>query len=161
MVGIMHEWVLDPAAYDLARAAPALIDTFLAGLVAQPPRRARPCRVRRVASRRLLVSGAERQSRGHGIIARSVTTFAGTAMSTIRTVGVIGAGTMGNGIAQACAVAGHRRRDGRRRATPRVQRGVATIGGSLDRLVKKDKLTADATRRGAGAHHAARPTTRR
>ena len=30
MIGIMHQWVLDPAAYDLAAAAPALIDTYLA-----------------------------------------------------------------------------------------------------------------------------------
>jgi TetR/AcrR family acrAB operon transcriptional repressor len=40
MVGIMHEWVLDPSAYDLRAAAPALIDMFLAGLRHQPPRRA-------------------------------------------------------------------------------------------------------------------------
>ena len=40
MVGIMHQWVLDPAAYDLAAAAPALIDAYLAGLSARPPRRA-------------------------------------------------------------------------------------------------------------------------
>ena len=40
MVGIMHEWVLDPSAYDLAAAAPALIDAYLAGLAAHPPRRA-------------------------------------------------------------------------------------------------------------------------
>jgi len=40
MVGIMHEWVLDPSAYDLASAAPALIDAFLAGLKERPPRRA-------------------------------------------------------------------------------------------------------------------------
>ena len=39
MVGIMHEWVLDPSAYDLNSAAPALIDTYLAGLRHQPPRR--------------------------------------------------------------------------------------------------------------------------
>lgn len=38
MVGIMHEWVLDPAAYDLADAAPAFIDLFLGGLAAKPPR---------------------------------------------------------------------------------------------------------------------------
>ena len=38
MVGIMHEWVLDPSAYDLATAAPALIDMFIAGLQANPPR---------------------------------------------------------------------------------------------------------------------------
>ena len=40
MVGIMHEWVLDPAAYDLRAAAPAFIDIFIAGLKASPPRRA-------------------------------------------------------------------------------------------------------------------------
>ena len=64
-------------------------------------------------------------------------------MHSIRKIGVIGAGTMGNGIAQACAVAG----------LPvtmvdindeAVQRGVKTISGSLDRLVKKDKLSEDA-----------------
>jgi hypothetical protein len=38
MVGIMHEWVLDPAAYDLAAAAPGFIDIFLGGLAAKPPR---------------------------------------------------------------------------------------------------------------------------
>lgn len=38
MVGIMHEWVLDPAAYDLAAAAPGFIDLFIGGLVARPPR---------------------------------------------------------------------------------------------------------------------------
>ncbi len=40
MIGVMHEWVLDPSAYDLASAAPALIDTWIAGLKAHPPRRA-------------------------------------------------------------------------------------------------------------------------
>jgi len=35
--------VLDPSAYDLAAAAPGLIDMFMAGLKAHPPRlRARP-----------------------------------------------------------------------------------------------------------------------
>ncbi|MEO6566418.1 MAG: TetR family transcriptional regulator [Casimicrobiaceae bacterium] len=38
MVGIMHEWVLDPTAYDLHAAAPALIDLYLAGLREHPPR---------------------------------------------------------------------------------------------------------------------------
>jgi TetR/AcrR family acrAB operon transcriptional repressor len=37
--GIMREWVLDKAAYDLAARAPALIDMIVAGLVANPPRR--------------------------------------------------------------------------------------------------------------------------
>jgi TetR/AcrR family acrAB operon transcriptional repressor len=40
MVGVMHQWVLDPSSYDLAAAAPALVDTYLAGLAARPPRRA-------------------------------------------------------------------------------------------------------------------------
>ena len=39
MVGIMHEWVLDPSAFDLSLAAPALVDAYLAGLAAHPPRR--------------------------------------------------------------------------------------------------------------------------
>jgi TetR/AcrR family transcriptional regulator, acrAB operon repressor len=40
MVVIMHQWVLDQTSYDLAAAAPALVDTYLAGLAARPPRRA-------------------------------------------------------------------------------------------------------------------------
>jgi 3-hydroxybutyryl-CoA dehydrogenase len=60
---------------------------------------------------------------------------------TIQTVGIIGAGTMGNGIAQACAVAGINvvMVD---IAQPAVDKGLATVAGSLDRLIKKDKLTA-------------------
>ncbi|MES2536939.1 MAG: 3-hydroxybutyryl-CoA dehydrogenase [Pseudomonadota bacterium] len=63
-------------------------------------------------------------------------------MSTISTVGVIGAGTMGNGIAQSCAMAGIPviMQD---ISDAAVQKGIATIGTSLDRLVKKDKLTAE------------------
>jgi 3-hydroxybutyryl-CoA dehydrogenase len=58
----------------------------------------------------------------------------------IQKVGSIGAGTMGNGIAQACAVSG----------IPvvmvdiseaAVAKGIATVSGSLDRLVKKEKIT--------------------
>ena len=58
----------------------------------------------------------------------------------IQTVGIIGAGTMGNGIAQACAVAGVNAvmvdiSDAA------VQKGLATIAGSMDRLIKKEKMT--------------------
>jgi TetR/AcrR family transcriptional regulator, acrAB operon repressor len=42
--GVMDQWVLDPAAFDLAAAAPALVDTMLAGLRAAPPRRVRKTR---------------------------------------------------------------------------------------------------------------------
>jgi 3-hydroxybutyryl-CoA dehydrogenase len=61
----------------------------------------------------------------------------------IQTIGVIGAGTMGNGIAQACAVSGFDvvMVDIDEAA---VQRGLAAVAGSLDRLVKKGKLTLDA-----------------
>lgn len=60
---------------------------------------------------------------------------------TISTVGIIGAGTMGNGIAQACAVSGLEAVmvDVSQAA---VQKGIATISGSLDRLIKKDRMSA-------------------
>src|ERR1035437_8308155 len=59
---------------------------------------------------------------------------------TIKTVGIIGAGTMGNGIAQTCSMVG----------IPVVmvdiseaalQRGMATINGSLDRLIQREKMS--------------------
>ena len=52
----------------------------------------------------------------------------------IETVGIIGAGTMGNGIAQVCAAAGLSVTmvDINEAA---VARGMKTIGGSLERLV--------------------------
>jgi 3-hydroxybutyryl-CoA dehydrogenase len=59
----------------------------------------------------------------------------------IETVGIVGAGTMGNGIAQIAAVAGMK--------TIMIDvtdaalaKGVATLTGSLGRLVSKDKLDA-------------------
>ncbi len=57
-------------------------------------------------------------------------------------VGVVGAGTMGNGIAQALALAGVEvvLTDV---AQAQLERAQAAIAGSLDRLVKKDKLTAE------------------
>jgi 3-hydroxybutyryl-CoA dehydrogenase len=61
----------------------------------------------------------------------------------IERVGVIGAGTMGNGIAQACAMAGFAvvMVDVAQAA---VDRGIAAIGASLERLQKKDRITGDA-----------------
>jgi 3-hydroxybutyryl-CoA dehydrogenase len=58
----------------------------------------------------------------------------------ISTVGIIGAGTMGNGIAQACAVSGIKvvMVDVSEAA---VGKGVATVTASLDRLIKKEKIT--------------------
>ncbi len=57
-------------------------------------------------------------------------------------IGVIGAGTMGNGIAQVSAAAGLEvvMVDVSQAA---LDRGLAAIGGSLDRLVKKQKLSAE------------------
>jgi 3-hydroxybutyryl-CoA dehydrogenase len=61
-------------------------------------------------------------------------------MSTINTVGIIGAGTMGNGIAQACAVAGiHALMIDINEAA--IERGIKTVSGSLDRLIRKEKLS--------------------
>jgi 3-hydroxybutyryl-CoA dehydrogenase len=59
----------------------------------------------------------------------------------ISTIGIIGAGTMGNGIAQACAVAGLNvvMVD---ISDAAVAKGVATVAGSLERLLKKEKITA-------------------
>ncbi|MGB3449059.1 MAG: 3-hydroxybutyryl-CoA dehydrogenase [Giesbergeria sp.] len=58
----------------------------------------------------------------------------------IKTIGIIGAGTMGNGIAQACAVSGINvvMVD---ISDAAVQKGLATVSGSLDRLIKKEKMT--------------------
>ena len=59
---------------------------------------------------------------------------------SIQTVGIVGAGTMGNGIAQACAVSGVNvvMVDISEAA---VAKGLATVAGSLDRLIKKEKMT--------------------
>jgi len=60
---------------------------------------------------------------------------------TVKHVGIVGAGTMGNGIAQAFAVAG----------VPvtmtdigeaQLQRGLKSVDGSLERLVNKEKMSA-------------------
>ena len=59
----------------------------------------------------------------------------------MKKIGITGAGTMGNGIAQVCAVAGLQVAmvD---ISDAAVERGIATLAGSLDRLVRKDKLSA-------------------
>ena len=59
---------------------------------------------------------------------------------SIQTVGIIGAGTMGNGIAQACAMSGVNvvMVD---ISDAAVAKGLATVSGSLDRLIKKEKIT--------------------
>ena len=60
----------------------------------------------------------------------------------IQKVGIVGAGTMGNGIAQAFALAGVDvvMTD---ISDAAVQRGMSTVSSSLDRLIKKEKLTAE------------------
>jgi 3-hydroxybutyryl-CoA dehydrogenase len=59
----------------------------------------------------------------------------------IRTIGVVGAGTMGNGIAQVCAAAGYSVviTD---IAQAALDRAMKTIDGSLERMVNKQKLSA-------------------
>src|SRR4051794_1652382 len=62
--------------------------------------------------------------------------------TTIERVAVLGAGTMGSGIAQVAAMAGYtvRVRDVDEAVLARAQ---TAIGASLDRIVAKGKLTAD------------------
>ena len=62
-------------------------------------------------------------------------------MSEIRTVGVCGAGLMGNGIAQTCATAGFNVVLMEVAEEP-LKRGVASIAKSLDKFVEKGKLPA-------------------
>jgi len=59
----------------------------------------------------------------------------------IEQIGIVGAGTMGNGIAQICAAAGLSvvMVD---ISDAAVNRGLSTVGGSLERLVKKEKMSA-------------------
>jgi len=59
----------------------------------------------------------------------------------LKKIGVVGAGTMGNGIAQALAVAGLEvvMTDV---AQAQLERASAAIAGSLERLIKKEKMTA-------------------
>lgn len=61
-------------------------------------------------------------------------------MAEIRKVGVVGAGTMGNGIAQVCAVAGLAVEMIDISDTA-VRKGMTIIDDSLERLVKKERLT--------------------
>jgi 3-hydroxybutyryl-CoA dehydrogenase len=58
----------------------------------------------------------------------------------IKTIGVIGAGTMGNGITQVCAAAGLSvtMQD---ISADQLQRGMDTIAGSMDRMIKKEKIS--------------------
>ena len=63
-------------------------------------------------------------------------------LEDIKAIGVVGAGTMGNGIAQVCAMAGYQvvMRD---ISMEFAQKGLNTISKNLDRLVKKEKLSAE------------------
>jgi 3-hydroxybutyryl-CoA dehydrogenase len=65
----------------------------------------------------------------------------------IRTIGIVGAGQMGNGIAHVCAVAGMevRLHD---ISEERIHQGLATINGNLARQVSKGAID-DATRKTA------------
>ena len=68
---------------------------------------------------------------------------------TIKTIGIIGAGTMGNGIAQAFAIKGFDviMQD---IADAALQKGLATISGSLDRQIKKGTLTEESKQNALG-----------
>jgi 3-hydroxybutyryl-CoA dehydrogenase len=65
--------------------------------------------------------------------------------ATLKTIGVIGAGQMGNGIAHVCALAGYSvmLND---LAPDRIKAGMATINGNMTRQVSKNHITEDARR---------------
>lgn len=63
-------------------------------------------------------------------------------MSEIKTVGVLGCGLMGSGIAQVCAQAGYRTIV-REVSDALNQKGKASIAASLEKLVQKGKLDSD------------------
>src|SRR3954467_7116009 len=67
----------------------------------------------------------------------------------INKVGVVGAGTMGNGIAQVFATAGYevKMRDV---GAPQVERGMGTIQKSLGKFVEKGKLSEEESRAALG-----------
>ena len=71
---------------------------------------------------------------------------------SIRKVGVIGAGQMGNGIAHVCALAGIRvvLND---IAAPRLKEALATINGNMARQVARKRITEDRQAGGAQAYH--------
>ena len=76
-------------------------------------------------------------------------------MMEVRQIGVVGAGTMGNGVAQTSAVAGFpvAMRDLSQAA---LDRGMKTIKKSLDRMVSKEKISAHDAEQAFGR---IRPTT--
>ena len=79
-------------------------------------------------------------------------------MANIKTVGVIGAGQMGSGIAQVCALAGidvllHD-------ITPeRIEKGISTVGSGLGRQVTSGKITEEARTAALGHVKAANAVT--
>jgi 3-hydroxybutyryl-CoA dehydrogenase len=79
-------------------------------------------------------------------------------VANIKTVGVIGAGQMGSGIAQVCALAGidvllHD-------ITPeRIEKGISTVGSGLGRQVTSGKITEDARTAALGHVKAANAVT--
>ncbi len=72
----------------------------------------------------------------------------------IETVGIIGAGQMGSGIAQVAAAAGYKvlLYD---ISSDRIEKGLATVSGNLARMVAHDKLTEDARKAALGKISAA------
>ena len=58
----------------------------------------------------------------------------------MKTIGVLGTGTMGAGIIQVCAQNGYNVVLRARRQTS-IDRGIATVEKNLDRLIKKEKIT--------------------
>jgi len=78
----------------------------------------------------------------------------GLSVMAIETVGIIGAGQMGSGIAQVAATAGYKVLFYDISAD-RIEKGLATVSGNLARMVAHDKLTEDARKAAIGKISAA------
>ena len=133
VIGLMHEWVLDPADYDLRRPRPRW-SMHSSRVCARSRREDRPpvaasrsaARIRSCQRPHDRASGAgPRRGAINGPVIMTILRPNSILMSDIQTVGIIGAGTMGNGIAQACAVAGMRTRDDRRLRCGRCRKASA------------------------------------
>ena len=82
----------------------------------------------------------------------------GISVMAIETVGIIGAGQMGSGIAQVAATAGYKVLFYDISAD-RIEKGLATVSGNLARMVAHDKLTEDARKAAIGKISAANEMT--
>ncbi len=82
---------------------------------------------------------------------RGVAEFSKRGDIMIQTVGVLGCGLMGSGIAQVCAMSGYYTTIVREVSGEMLAKGIASIDASLEKLVVKGKMTAEVKRLALGS----------